>query len=927
MKKLYTAFMAIVLLRSLTVHGQVTVSPSPLEEDSKNVVLTYSASSSLGNNGLKGLPSSEFVYAHIGVITTLSKDNTDWRHVLTEWPEADGSNAQAVNLDKNRLRYLTTDLYQLSIGDIRTYFGITDPSEHVKKIAVVFRNADGTRSGKTAAGGDIFIDVANDGFDLALTADHDRLISGPTTVNFTLTASQAADLVLSVNGKQFASKSNTTSLTASYKFENTGNYTVTGTTTFNGKPYSAAYEISYPAPSAAGQYPGGVPQQGCVKNADGTVTFCLAAPGKMSVQLVGAWNGYSVDSRYLMKYHDYEGQRYFWTTVSGLADDVYYPYYFIVDDTYRVGDPYAHLILDPYNDRYLAPDVWPDMPQYPAEVEGVVMGVYRGDIDDYSFSSFTIPDHDNLIVYEMLLRDFTGTDGLALGNGTVAKAIEKIPYIKAMGFNAIELMPIMEFNGNSSWGYNTNFYMAPDKAYGSPRDYKDFIEECHRSGIAVILDIVFNQSDGLHPWYQMYPAGSNPFYNITAPHAYSVLNDWNQGHPLVQQQWTDALRYWMEKYNADGFRFDLVKGLGDNDSYTSTSGTDLYNQSRVDRMARLHAVIKSVKPDGIHINENLAGAKEETAMGNDGQINWANINNASCQYAMGYESDSDLSRFLATADGGRPAGSTIAYAESHDEERVAFKVDAYAVASVKADVDAKYSRLGALAVQMLLTPGPKMVWQFGELANNQTTKHSDGSNNTDPKIVDWGAWLSDSRRLALHDLYSRLVNLRRNNPELFALESEGGATFTTSGLSGAYNSYRYLRLAAGGKEVIALINPSPTAQMKVSAPASLISYSDHELYAASAGYSDNLTGSGTVSATLPANGFAVFVSKAVSAIDSPSSAQPARARGGHGIIIIDGSYDSAAVYDIAGRRLPGLEAPAGVYIVDIDGARQKVTVR
>ena len=88
MKKLYTAFMAIVLLCSLTVHGQVTVSPSPLEEDSKNVVLTYSASSSLGNNGLKGLPSSEFVYAHIGVITTLSKDNTDWRHVLTEWPTA-----------------------------------------------------------------------------------------------------------------------------------------------------------------------------------------------------------------------------------------------------------------------------------------------------------------------------------------------------------------------------------------------------------------------------------------------------------------------------------------------------------------------------------------------------------------------------------------------------------------------------------------------------------------------------------------------------------------------------------------------------------------------------------------------------------------------------------------------------------------------
>ena len=103
--------------------------------------------------------------------------------------------------------------------------------------------------------------------------------------------------------------------------------------------------------------------------------------------------------------------------------------------------------------------------------------------------------------------------------------------------HAVELMPIMEFNGNNSWGYNTNFYFAPDKAYGTPDDYREFIDKCHEAGIAVILDIVFNQSDGLHPWYQMYPIASNPFYNATAPHDYSVLNDWKQENPLVQQQW------------------------------------------------------------------------------------------------------------------------------------------------------------------------------------------------------------------------------------------------------------------------------------------------------------------------------------------------------------------------------------------------------
>lgn len=105
----------------------------------------------------------------------------------------------------------------------------------------------------------------------------------------------------------------------------------------------------------------------------------------------------------------------------------------------------------------------------------------------------------------MLFRDFTGTEGEANGNGTVRKAIEKIPYLKGLGINAVELMPIMEFNGNNSWGYNTNFYFAPDKAYGTHEDYKEFIDKCHEEGIAVILDIVFNQSDGLHPWVSDVP--------------------------------------------------------------------------------------------------------------------------------------------------------------------------------------------------------------------------------------------------------------------------------------------------------------------------------------------------------------------------------------------------------------------------------------
>lgn len=83
----------------------------------------------------------------------------------------------------------------------------------------------------------------------------------------------------------------------------------------------------------------------------------------------------------------------------------------------------------------------------------------------------------------------------------------------------------MEFDGNNSWGYNPNFYFAPDKAYGTPDDYRRLVDECHARGLAVVLDVVFNQTAGLHPWYLMYPMVLSKFYNGTSPHAYSVLND------------------------------------------------------------------------------------------------------------------------------------------------------------------------------------------------------------------------------------------------------------------------------------------------------------------------------------------------------------------------------------------------------------------
>ena len=732
------------------------------------------------------------------------------------------------------------------------------------------------------------------------------VINSPTEITFSVATTQAADLTISVNGTAIATAKGATTLSKAHKFEAKGSFAVTASAVHDGKTDTETITVTWPEASVAKPYPGDAPVQGAVRNADGSVTFCLAAPDKQSVILVPSWDDYAVTDANVMYFCEYNGNRYFWITVDGLADDKYYPYYYLVDGTTAVADPYARLVLDCYSDKWLDADVWPDMPKYPYDkFDNIMLAVYRGDIDSYDWSvkNFEVPDHSQLIIYELLFRDFTGTVGEANANGTVRAAIEKIPYLKELGVNAVELMPIMEFNGNNSWGYNTNFYFAPDKAYGSPDDYREFVDECHRQGIAVILDIVFNQSDGLHPWYQMYPVGQNPFYNEVAPHAYSVLNDWNQGgNPLVEQQWTDAIRYWMTAYNVDGFRFDLVKGLGDNDSYNG--GTDNYNASRITRMKRLHEVIKSVRPDGIHINEDLAQAREEIELGEAGMLQWANINVASGRLVSGWNEDEDgipsslgwgtpITSFLSTAQDGRPWGSTVSYAESHDEQRIGYYVATDAKNnSVRNN---SYRRLGMLAAEMLMTPGPKMIWQFGELGDSQNTK-SDGGNNTDPKTVVWNL-LNDPDALGLHDTYQALCRLRLANPDLFAEQ----AVFSTSGLDASLSTARYMTLTSGDSQLAVLINSSITAQNKtVSAP--VADPSSMKLVVSSPGVdvAPDASVAGQISVEIPGGSFAVFATSDISTAVSDIIAAPA---------------DCPEVY----YNLQGIEvdnpAPGSLYIV------------
>ena len=576
------------------------------------------------------------------------------------------------------------------------------------------------------------------------------------------------------------------------------------------------------------------------------------------------------------------------------------------------------------------------MPKYP---EGKVpsntfLAYYSDNLLDYKWTApaFQYPPKDNLVIYEMLLRDFTGTEGKADGNGTVNLAIQKIPYLRQLGINAVELLPINEFNGNISWGYNPNFYMAPDKAYGTPQDYKRFIDECHKQGIAVILDVVFNQSDGCHPWYQLYPVEQNPFYNQDAPHAYSVLNDWNQGYPLVEEQWRDMLQFWLKEYKVDGFRFDLVKGLGDNDSYANNgdAATNAFNQSRVDRMKRLHGYMTAVNPNAYFINENLAGAQEENLMAQDGELNWANYNNAGCQFAMGYSSSSSLNGMNAVF-GGRTAGSTVAYLESHDEERLAYKQNQFGADDVKGNHAVSMQRLGSAAAQMILEPGSHMIWQFSEMGNAQTTKNSNGGNNTDPKIVNWNL-LNDPDNKALMETYSTLIRIRLN-PEYQDLFATNNQSFVTE-LS-SWERGRIISTKAGDKELFCVINPNTNRNVTVAADFSVsASQDDYWIAVQSHGTESARFNVTNKSITVPANCFAVVTTRNISGVkDVMTSESDLRIATGPGSLSVYGTEGTVEIYGLTGVRIAviqgegNVELPRGVYIVRCGNIAKKVIIR
>lgn len=495
-------------------------------------------------------------------------------------------------------------------------------------------------------------------------------------------------------------------------------------------------------------------------NSGTSAIFNIYAPNKTSISLIGEFNNWQPT-----KMNETTDGTRWWVEIDNLDPTKEYAYQYLVDGSLKVADPYCQKILDPDNDQYITADVYPNLKPYPTGSTTGIVSVMQASPTPYTWknTSFTRPAKNKLVIYELHIRDF-----IAAHNYKVLK--DTLSYLSTLGVNAIELMPINEFEGNDSWGYNPDFYFAPDKYYGTKNDLKAFIDECHSRGIAVIQDIVLNHSFGSSPMVQLYfnsatqkPASNSPWFNVDPTHPYNVGYQFNHESAATKYFAKNVMKFWMTEYKIDGFRFDLAKGFTQTNNPTDVNAWTAYDASRVAIWNEYNNFIKSVDNNNFYvILENFATDQEEKEESANGMMQWNNVNYAFNEASMGWVPTSDLTSLFFAAHTYTAPDNLVNYAESHDEERLMYKNENYGNASGTYDIKTiatGLKREELVAAFLFSAPGPKMIWEFGERGYDISINYN---GRLGDKPAHW-EYMSDPLRKALYNAYAKLIRMKINN--------------------------------------------------------------------------------------------------------------------------------------------------------------------
>jgi hypothetical protein len=751
-KKLYTILLALF---SLNLSAQILSSTPAFPTQTDQITIIYDATS--GNGDLTGfIP----IYAHTGVISSNSANANDWQHVIGNWGTAD-PNVVMTPLGNN--------LHQIVITP-QTFYGL-NVDETVSKLMFVFRNQQGTTVGRNADGSDIYLDIYPAGFNASLSQpiNNSQIVNAGQNVAVVANASQACNMTISMNGNVVASGNGVTSLNYTFNQSSSGSY-VLSLSADNGSEIITDEKtlIIMPSIPVAASPSGTV--DGINYTSGSSVRLQLYAPNKDYVFVVGDFNNWELNLNYLMN-RTPDGSTY-WLDIPNLQSGVEYRFQYHIDaEGMRVADVYADKILDYWNDPWISETTYPNLIDYPVGLTSEPVSVFTINPPSFNWTdqAFVRPAKSKLVVYELLVRDF-------LEDRSYQSLKDSLDYLENLGVTAIQLMPINEFEGNNSWGYNPSFYFAPDKAYGTAEALKTFINEAHNRGIAVILDIALNHSFGQNPMVRMYfdpnagdygqPTAENPWFNQTPKHDFNVGYDFNHESSRTRDFCKRVLAYWMNEFHVDGYRFDLSKGFTQNYTLGNIGAWGAYDQSRINILTDYYSHIQANEPGAYLILEHFANNDEESTLSSNGMMLWGNLNHEYSEGSMGYTSNFSWGSYQ---NRGWSQPHLVTYAESHDEERLMYKNLLYGASNGGyniQDLNTALKRQELAHCLLLPIPGPKMLWQFGELGYDYSINTcSDGVTistgcRTDAKPVRWD-YLTNQNRMHLYKITAALNNLKK----------------------------------------------------------------------------------------------------------------------------------------------------------------------
>jgi glycosidase len=829
MKKIILFSFVFSLFTSL-LFSQVTIAPSQFNVTDQITITVSFASATCNTMGTS--PAKVYMHAGIG-----DDSNAFGYSVVGNWGADDNVGLMTNNGNGTWSKTITPS----------TYFGINATQQlNATKMGMVFRNATGSQTlKKPTSCGDFIFNVGL--FQVTMVsplANSATILASGSSLNIQATNTNG---VANYNLKSNGVSINTASNTSSYSYNHT-NITV-----------NQSYELEITQgiytqikkfaiilnPGTIFQTLPALVEDGINYNAsDATkATLVLDAPFKDFVYVAGSFNNWQPGTSYAMKKDPTTGK--FWLELTGLISGQNYSYqYWVVDTTpianspsiVKTADPYSTLVLSPYDDPYIPASTYPNMPVYPVGQDREVTVLRTGQAEyNWQVTTFNKPKKEDLIVYEVLIRDFDS-------DRNFQDLIDKIDYFKNLNINAIELMPVMEFEGNENWGYSTEFHMALDKFYGPAEKMKEFVDLCHQNGIAVILDIALNHAFGRNPMDRMWmndpdgdgwgsPSSENPYFNVAAMHSFNVGYDFNHQQARTQYYTKRVVKQWIQKFKIDGFRWDLTKGFTQNCPSNVSGGQDncthSYQQDRIDVLKDYADYSWSLDPTHYTIFEHLGSDNEEQQWANyrinetpsKGVMMWGEMTNAYAQLIKGYATNADITR-IGHVSHGFTNKRLLGYPESHDKERLIYSAMTFGVNSGTSpfnNLNNSLGRMSAIGASSILVPGPKMLWHFADLGmQNSIYTCTDGTINTesDPAAGDcklatkpqmqWtDNWLAITQRNKIYSDWSKMIALKINEP---VFEGDYAISIDGSNLKQRIYVYNNALPATDLKNVVVLCN-------------------------------------------------------------------------------------------------------------------------